>query len=168
MKLTDGKLNSRHSGLLKPDYSEKSQSRRTSGESGSSAEVKVDVTAAFGLQVKNPSKKPKSVGSLEVFSDSAVGALPAIWAKLPQSLVLEGEKKGWRKITQRSKCFLLKKEPKQRKYKKRTSEKMIVFDHLTAHNPTVLNNELNWSNTDWAKEAGEIKSLLANKSKQQM
>ena len=25
-----------------------------------------------------------------------------------------------------------------------TSEKMIVFDHLTAHNSTVLNNELNW------------------------
>ena len=56
---------------------------------------------------------------------------------------------------------LLKKEPKQRKHKKRTSEKMIVFDHLTAHNSTVLNNELNWSNTDWAKEASEIKSLLA-------
>ena len=76
----------------------------------------MDVTAASGLQVRNPSKKPKSVGSLEVPSDSAAGALPAImmWAKLPQSLVLEGEKKGWRKITQRSKCFLLKKEPKQR------------------------------------------------------
>ena len=41
VKLTDGKLNSRHSGLLRPDYSEKSQGRRTSGESGSSAEVKV-------------------------------------------------------------------------------------------------------------------------------
>ena len=127
--------------------------------------MKVDVTAASGLQVKNPSKKPKSVGSLDVFSESAAGALPAIWAKLPQSLVLEGEKKGWKKITKRSKCFLLKKEPKQRKQKERTSEKMIVFDHLTTHNSTVLNNELNWRNTDWAKEAREIKSLLA-KSKQ--
>ena len=165
VELTSGKLNSRHSGLLRPDYSEKSQSRRTSGEAGSSAEVKVDVTAASGLQVKNPSKKPKSVGSLDVFSASAAGALPAIWAKLPQSLVLEGEKKGWKKITKRSKCFLLKKEPKQRKQKERTSEKMIVFDHLTTHNSTVLNNELNWRNTDWAKEASEIKSLLA-KSKQ--
>jgi hypothetical protein len=165
VELTSGKLNSRHSGLLRPDYSEKSQSRRTSGEAGSSAEVKVDVTAASGLQVKNPSKKPKSVGSLDVFSASAAGALPAIWAKLPQSLVLEGEKKGWKKITKRSKCFLLKKEPKQRKQKERTSEKMIVFDHLTTHNSTVLNNELNWRNTDWAKEAREIKSLLA-KSKQ--
>ena len=29
--------------------------------------------------------------SLQVFSDSAAGALSAIWAKLPQSLVLEGE-----------------------------------------------------------------------------
>ena len=119
------------------------------------------MTAASGLQVKNPSKKPKSVGSLDVFSASAAGALPAVWAKLPQSLVLEGEKKGWKKITKRSKCFLLKKEPKQRKQKERTSEKMIVFDHLTTHNSTVLNNELNWSNTDWAKEASEIKSLLA-------
>ena len=77
----------------------------------------MDVTAASGLQVKNLSKKPKSVGSLDVFSASAAGALPAIWAKLPQSLVLEGEKKGWRKITQRSKCFLLKTEPKQRRKK---------------------------------------------------
>ena len=42
-----------------------------------------------------------------------------------------GEKTGWRKITKRSKCFLLKEEPKQRKQKKRTSKKMIVFDHLT-------------------------------------
>jgi len=46
--------------------------------------------------------------------------------------------------------------------KGRTSEKIIVFDHLTAHNSTVLNNELNWRNTDWAKEASEAKSLLAN------
>ena len=45
VKLTDGKLNSRHSVLLRPDYSEKNQSRQTSGESGSSAEVKVDATA---------------------------------------------------------------------------------------------------------------------------
>ena len=80
-------------------------------------------------------------------------------------LGIGGGEEGWRKITQRSKCFLLKKEPEQRKHKKRTSEKMIVFDHLTAHNSTVLNNELNWRNTDWAKEAREIKSLLA-KSKQ--
>ena len=81
-------------------------------------------------------EKPKSVGSLEVFSDSVASALPTIWAKLPQSLVSEGEKKGSRKLTQRSKCFLLNKEPKlQRKHKKHTSEKMIVFDNtnLTAH-----------------------------------
>ena len=93
--------------------------------------------------------------------NNAVGALPAICAKLPQSLVLEGEKKGSSKTTQRTKCFLLKKDPKQRKHKKRTSEKMIVFDHLTAHNSTVLNNELNWGNTDLAKEASEIKSFFS-------
>ena len=31
---------------------------------------------------------------------------------------------------------------------------MIVFDHLMAHDSTVLSNELNWRNTDWAKEVG--------------
>ena len=82
----------RRPGLLRPDYSEKSQSRRTST---SSAGVKVDVTLAPGLQVKDPSKRPKSATSLDpdVFRDSAAGALPAIWAKLPQSLVLRGEDK---------------------------------------------------------------------------
>ena len=40
--------------------------------------------------------------------------------------------------------FLAEEKPKQRKYKKRASEKMIVFDHLMAHDSTVLNNELNW------------------------
>ena len=65
----------RRPGLLRPDYSEKSQSRRTST---SSAGVKVDVTLAPGLQVKDPSKKPKSATSLDVFRDNAAGALPAI------------------------------------------------------------------------------------------
>ena len=46
------------------------------------------MTIAPGLQVKDPSKRPKSATSLDVFSASAAGALPAIWAKLPQSLVL--------------------------------------------------------------------------------
>ena len=38
--------------------------------------------------------KLKSVGSVEVFSDSAAGALPAIRAKLPQSLLLEEGRSG--------------------------------------------------------------------------
>ena len=83
VKGTGGKLNSRHSGLLIPDYLEKNHGRRASGESGSSAEGQVDVAAALGLQVKNPSKKPKSVESLDVFSESAAGALIATWAELP-------------------------------------------------------------------------------------
>ena len=104
----------RRPGLLRPDYSEKSQSRRTST---SSAGVKVDVTLAPGLQVKDPSKRPKSATSLDVFRDSAaaVGALSATWAKLPQSLVFHGEDKGWRKITKRCKDFLIGREPKIRK-----------------------------------------------------
>ena len=91
-------------------FPEKSQSRRTST---SSVGVKVVVTLAPGLQVKDPSKKskPKSATSLDAFRDSAVGALPAIWAKLPQSLVLRGEDKGWRKTTKRCKDFLIGREP---------------------------------------------------------
>ena len=103
----------RRPGLLRPrpDHSEKSQSRRTSA---SSAGVKVDVTIAPGLQVKDPCKRPKfaTSGSLDVFRDiaAAAGALPAIWTKLPQSLVLRGEDKGWRKITKRCKDFLIGRE----------------------------------------------------------
>ena len=43
---------------------------------------------------------------------------------------------------------------------------MIVFDHLTTHNSTVLNDELNCRDTDWASEASEIKSLLAKSNNQ--
>ena len=59
------------------------------------------MTIAPGLQVKDPSKRPKrctTVTTLDVFRDSAAGALPAMWARLPQTLVLRGEDKGWRKI----------------------------------------------------------------------
>ena len=45
---------SRRVGIVRPDYSEKSQSRRTSASSSGDI-VKVDVTIAPGLQVKDPS-----------------------------------------------------------------------------------------------------------------
>ena len=80
-----------------PDFSEKSQSRRTSASSAGDT-FKVDVTIARGLQVKDPSRRPKCCTTLNVFRDSAAGALSAIWAKLPQTLVLRGENNGWRKI----------------------------------------------------------------------
>ena len=102
----------RRSGLRRPDYPDRILGRRTST---SSAGVKVDVTLAPGLQVKDPSKKPKSATSLDVFRDSAAGALPGIRARLPQSLVLRGECKGWRKITKRCKDFLIGRGPKIRK-----------------------------------------------------
>ena len=105
---------SRRDGLLRPDYSEKSQSRRTS-ESTADDIVKIDVTIAPGLQVKDPSRRPKRCTTLDVFRDSAVGALPAIWAKLPQTLVLRGEDKGWRKITKQCKDFLIGRKQKIRK-----------------------------------------------------
>ena len=81
------------------------------------------MTLAPGLQVKDSSKKLKSATSLDVFRDSAAGALPAIWAKLPQSLVLRGEDKGWRKITKRCKDFLIGREPKIRKNTKVKNKK---------------------------------------------
>ena len=63
--------------LLRPDYSEKSQGRRAQDSDGKvTAEVKVDASAASGLQVKNSSKHPKGLLPLEVFSDSAAGVLP--------------------------------------------------------------------------------------------
>ena len=64
---------------------ERSQSGRTLG---SSAEIKVDVKAAFGQQVKNPSKS-EVFGITGRFQCSAAGALHATWAKLPQTLVFE-------------------------------------------------------------------------------
>ena len=56
----------------------------------------------------------KGLLPLEVFSDSAAGALPAIWAKLPQSWIPQGKEKGWKKITKKCKLFLNGKEQKKR------------------------------------------------------
>ena len=42
------------------------------------AGVKVAVTIAPGLQVKYPSRRPTRCTTLDVFKDSAAGALPAI------------------------------------------------------------------------------------------
>ena len=147
---------SRRVGIVRPDYSEKSQGRRTSASSSGDI-VKVDVTIAPGLQVKDPSKRPKSATSLDVFSASAAGALPAIWAKLPQSLVLRGEDKGWRKITKRCKDFLIGRTPKIRENTQGKKQKITVIEQLAVSNSTVLNQELNWRSTDWNKEAtGEV------------
>ena len=151
---------SRRDGLLRPDYSEKSQSRRTS-ESTADDIVKIDVTIAPGLQVKDPSRRPKRCTTLDVFRDSAAGALPAIWAKLPQTLVLRGEDKGWRKIIKQCKDFLIGRKQKIRKNTQGKKQKMIVIEQLAVSNSTVLNQELNWGSTDWNKEAELIKSLLS-------
>ena len=95
---------------------------------------------------------------MEVFSDSAAGALPAIWAKLPQSWILQGKEKGWEKITKKCKLFLNGKEQKKRVNAGVKKEKILTS------NSTELNNELNWDDTDWNKEREEIK-LLLSKSK---
>ena len=54
----------RRPGLLRPDYSEKSQGRRTSTSNFSSAGVKVDVTLAPGLQVNLGSVQETEVCNL--------------------------------------------------------------------------------------------------------
>ena len=141
---------SRRAGIVRPDYSEKSQSHRTSSSSGEI--VKVDVTAAPGLQVKAPSKRPKHLGTLDVYRDSAAGSLPEIWAKLPQSLVLQGKEKGWRKITKRCKDFLIGWEPKTNKSTQGKNQKIIAVDSTAR-------------STDWVKEAKLIKSLLSQTNK---
>jgi hypothetical protein len=159
VELSCSKENSRRAGLLRPDYSEKSQGRRAQDFDGKvTAAVKVDVSAASGLQVKNSSKHPKGLLPLEVFSDSAAGALPAIWAKLPQSWILQGKEKGWKKITKKCKLFLNGKEQKKR------INAGVKKGKIITSNSTELNNELNWGDTDWNKEREEIK-LLISKSK---
>ena len=69
---------SRRPGLLRPDYSEKIQSCRTSASSVDDI-VKVYVTIAPGLQVKDPSKRPKRCTTLDVFRGSVDGAFPGIY-----------------------------------------------------------------------------------------
>ena len=69
-----------------------------------------------------------------------------------------GREEGLEGNNAKEEMFLAEKEPKQRKHK---SEKIIVFGHSMAHDSRVLTNEPNWSNTDWAKEASEVKSLLS-------
>jgi hypothetical protein len=129
--LLSSEENSQRAGLLRPDYSEKSQGRRAQDSDGKvTAAVKVDVSAASGLQVKNLLKHPKGFLPLEVFSDSAAGALPAIWAKLPQSWILQGKGKGWKKITKKCKLFLNGNEQKKRVNAGVKKEKIIVIDHL--------------------------------------
>ena len=51
----------RRDGIPRPDHSEKSQARRTSASPADDI-VKVDVTLAPGLQVKDPFRRSKSLG----------------------------------------------------------------------------------------------------------
>ena len=118
---------------------EKNQGRWASASSAEGM-VKVDVTHAAGLQVKDLSRRPKSATSLDVLRDSTAGALPATWSKPPQSLVLRGEDKGWRKITKRCKDFLIGREPTILKNTQGRKQEIIVIEHLAVSNSTVLIN----------------------------
>ena len=66
---------------------------------------------------------------------------------------------------------MLGKEQRKRVNAGVKKKKIVVIDHLLTHlvtsNSTVLNNELNWSGTDWNKERDvrEESKLLFSKSK---
>ena len=85
--------------------------------------------AAAGLQIQSRS----GVYSLDAFKRSYLGSIHHIWAKLPQSLVREGEKRGWSKVTKRSKLHLMGKQPKQKSSDKRqkiAKQKVRVTDNV--------------------------------------
>ena len=85
--------------------------------------------AAAGLQIQSRSK----VYSLDAFKRSYLGSIHHIWAKLPQSLVREGEKRGWSKVTKRCKLHLMGKQAKQKSSDKRqkiAKQKVRVTDNV--------------------------------------
>jgi hypothetical protein len=85
--------------------------------------------AAAGLQIQSRSK----VYSLDAFKRSYLGSIHHIWAKLPQSLVREGEKRGWSKVTKRCKLHLMGKQAKQKSSDKRqkiAKQKVRVADNV--------------------------------------
>ena len=45
--------------------------------------------------------------SLDCFKRSAMGILPYVWKKLPQELIQKGADTGWRRISKKSKKFLI-------------------------------------------------------------
>ena len=71
---------------------------------------------------------------MEVFSHSAAGGLPATWAKLSQSWILQGKEKGWKKITKKCKLFLNGKEQQKCVNAGVKKERMVVIDHLVSSN----------------------------------
>ena len=71
---------------------------------------------ATGLQLVSLHK----TNSLDLFRDSYLGSFHKIWTKLPQSLIMTGQKHGWVKITRRAKGFLTGKwETEAKKEKKK-------------------------------------------------
>ena len=122
------------------------------------------MTLAPGLQVKDPSKRPKS--SLEPHLMSLGIMLLVLCLPYGQTASVfgasrAGEDKGWRKITKRCKDVLIGRGPKIRKNTQGKEQKVTVIEQLAVSNSTILNRELNWGSTDWNREAELIKSLLS-------
>ena len=98
-------------------------------------------SVAAGTQLKSKSK----TNSLDSFKRSYLGSMHKIWAKLPHSLISEGQSSSWKKVKKRAKGFLTgnwspQDEPNTRLKKKANTKN-------DTHS-TKLNNELN-TQTDW-------------------
>ena len=89
--------------------------------------------------------------------DTLIHAIGRSWARLPQSLVLRGECKGWRKITKRCKDFLIGRGPKIRKNTQGKKQKISEIEQLAVSNST--------GSIDWNREAELTKSLLSQTNK---
>jgi hypothetical protein len=57
---------------------------------------------SVGLRIKDT----VTAKSLECYKRGAIGALPKIWDKIPQELLMQGEARGWQKITKKCKGYL--------------------------------------------------------------
>ena len=101
------------------------------------------------VRIKSNVKSP----SLDVYRNSFLGSIHKIWCRLPDSLIIEGETKGWNRIKKRAKDFLTGKwQPST------TTEPRVEKASKKAQNSysTGLNNELN-AQTDWEAVRRDMK-----------
>ena len=61
-------------------------------------------TSEAGTQIMR--KTPRQILSINSSVASCLGEIHQIWAKLPQTLIAEGQKKSWQSIKSRTKKFL--------------------------------------------------------------
>ena len=98
-----------------------------------------------GIQLKSNAK----TSSLDQYRRGYLGSIDKIWAKVPQSLLREGQCKTWSKIKKRAKKFLVGKwVPSTHMPTSKHCKKTHNINDFRVYK-TKLNNELNMQ-TDWA------------------